>query len=198
MKDWTGNKKSTFTTLGASSHSDHEREVNDYYATEPRVIDELFERENFSDSIWECACGEGHLSKEMHKYAKSILSTDLIDRGFGVGGIDFLQVQDVWNGDIITNPPYKFAQEFIEHSILLQSKSDVAGLKIAMFLKLTFLEGQKRKKLFEKHPPKVIYVYSSRRQCGINGKFEGSSASCYAWFVWEKDFRGEPIIRWIN
>lgn len=86
MKDWTGNKKSTFTTLGASSHSDHEREKNDYYATEPRVIDELFERENFSDTIWECSCGEGHLSKEMHKYAKSILSTDLIDRGFGVGG----------------------------------------------------------------------------------------------------------------
>ena len=60
MKDWTGNKKSIFTTLGASSHSDHEREINDYYATEPRVIDELFERENFSDTIWECACGEGH------------------------------------------------------------------------------------------------------------------------------------------
>lgn len=199
MKDWTGNKKSTFTTLGASSHSDHEREKNDYYATDPRVIDELFERENFSDSIWECACGEGHLSKEMHKYAKSIFSTDLIDRGFGIAGVDFLKVEDTWNGDIITNPPYKYAQEFVEHAMELIEKSEVVGLKVAMFLKLTFLEGQKRQKLFKKYPPKVIYVYSSRRKCALNGDFEktGSSASCYAWFVWEKGFKGEPIIRWI-
>lgn len=199
MKDWTGNKKSTFTTLGASSHSDHEREANDYYATEPRVIDELFERENFTDTIWECACGEGHLSKEMHKYAKSILSTDLIDRGFGTSGIDFLKVDDVWNGDIITNPPYKFAQEFVEHAMELIEKSEVADLKVAMFLKLTFLEGQARRKMFEKYPPKVVYVYSQRRKCALNGEFEktGSSASAYAWFVWQKDFVGDPIIKWI-
>lgn len=199
MKDWTGNKKSTFTTLGASSHSDHEREQHDYYATEPRVIDELFEKENFSDIIWECSCGEGHLSKEMEKYAKSILSTDLIDRGFGVGGVDFLKTDDEWNGDIITNPPYRYAQEFVEHAIKLIEKSEVSGLKVAMFLKLTFLEGQKRRKFFEKHPPKVIYVYSSRRKCALNGNFDntGSSASCYAWFVWEKGFKGEPTIRWI-
>jgi len=197
MKDWTGNKKSIFTTLGASSHSDHEREKNDYYATEPRVIDELFEKENFSDNIWECACGEGHLSKEMRKYSKSILSTDLIDRGYGVGGVDFLKTDDVWNGDIITNPPYKYAQEFVEHSMELIKKSEVSNLKVAMFLKLTFLEGQKRKKLFKKYPPKIIYVYSSRRQCGLNGKFEGSSASCYAWFVWEKEYTGKPTIEWI-
>lgn len=199
MKDWTGNKKSIFTTLGASSHSDHEREINDYYATEPRVIDELFERENFSDTIWECACGEGHLSKEMHKYAKSILSTDLIDRGFGTSGVDFLKVEDVWNGDIITNPPYKFAQDFVEHAMKLIEKSDVADLKVAMFLKLTFLEGQARKKMFEKYPPKVIYVYSQRRKCALNGEFEktGSSASAYAWFIWQKGFVGNPIIKWI-
>jgi hypothetical protein len=197
MKDWTGNKKSIFTTLGASSHSDHEREKHDYYATEPRVIDELFEREKFSDNIWECACGEGHLSKEIQKYTNSILSTDLIDRGFGTGNIDFLNINDVWNGDIITNPPYKYAQEFVEHAMKLIEKSELSGLKVAMFLKITFLEGQKRKELFKKYPPKVIYVYSSRRQCGLNGKFEGSSASCYAWFVWEKGFTGDPVIKWI-
>jgi len=199
MKDWTGNKRTTFATLGASNHSEHERQENDYYATDPKTIDALFAVENFKDTIWEPACGEGHLSKKMEKHGKSVLSTDLIDRGYGTSGIDFLKTWDAWNGDIITNPPYKYAQEFVEHAMELIKKSDVADLKVAMFLKLTFLEGQKRKKLFEKYPPKVVYVFSQRQKCAINGDFEntGSSAACYAWFVWQKDYKEETIIRWI-
>lgn len=199
MKDWTGNKKSTFATLGASSHSDHDRQEDDYYATEPRVIDELFERERFGDVILEPACGEGHLSKEMEKYAKTIISEDLVYRGYGQGGVDFLKSTGKFDGDIITNPPYKYAQEFVEKSLELINNSEVADLKVAMFLKLTFLEGQKRKKFFEKYPPEIIYVYSSRRKCALNGKFDetGSSAAAYAWFIWRKSFSGEPTIKWI-
>lgn len=200
MKDWTGNKRTTFATLGASSHSEHDREENDYYATDPKTIAPLFEVENFSDMIWEPACGGGHLAKEMEEnYCKSVLSTDLVYRGYGTGDIDFLASTDAWNGDIITNPPYKFAQEFVEHAMGLIEKSDVAYLKVAMFLKLTFLEGQKRRKMFEKYPPKVVYVFSQRQKCAINGDFEntGSSAACYAWFVWQKDFKGDTIVKWI-
>lgn len=67
-----------------------------------------------------------------------------------------------------------------------------------MFLKLQFLEGKNRKKFFKENPPKVVYVSSSRLECGINGKFSGTSAVAYAWFVWEKGFKGEPVIRWFN
>lgn len=191
MKDWTGNKRTIFSTLGASSHSEHDREENDYYATDPSTIDALFKVENFGDTIWEPACGEGHLSKKIEKYGKSVLSTDLIQRGYGTGDINFLQEKEVWNGDIITNPPYKYAQEFVEHSMELIEKSDVGGLKVAMFLKLTFLEGQKRKNLFEKYPPRYVYVFSQRQKCAINGDFEntGSSAACYAWFVWYQNYK---------
>ena len=45
-KDWTGNKATTFATLGASSHSKHDREENDYYATDPSTIEKLFKRES--------------------------------------------------------------------------------------------------------------------------------------------------------
>lgn len=198
--DWTGNSKTTFSTLGASSHSEHEREQNDYYATDPKCIHDLFAVEDFSDTIWEPACGEGHLSKIMvEKYNKSVLSTDLIYRDYGMGGVDFLQEDVVWNGDIITNPPYKYAQEFIEHSFEVIKGSTVHPQRIAMFLKLTFLEGNARKKLFKKYPPKTIYVYSKRQKCALNGDFSGtgSSAVAYAWFVWEKGFTGDPIIKWI-
>lgn len=74
------------------------------------------------------------------------------------------------------------------------------GTKIAMFLKLTFLEGQKRKAMFEKYPPKRVYVSSSRLNCAKNGDFSSKEASAvaYAWFVWEKGFKGNPEIHWFN
>lgn len=196
-KDWVGDTHGMFVTIGSSSHTDHDRAEHDYYATEPCVIDELFAVEQFSGNIWEPACGEGHLSKEIEKYAK-VLSTDLIDRGYGEGNIDFLEqdsTKHMWLGDIITNPPYKYAQDFVEKAMDLICP----GFKVAMFLKLTFLEGKKRREMFNKYPPKMIYVYSSRRKCAMNGNFDayGSSASCYAWFVWEKGFTGDPTIKWL-
>lgn len=194
MKDWTGNNKTAYANLGASNHSDREREVNDYYATEPSAIDDLFKREHFDDYIWEPSCGEGHLSKRMTELGKEVYSSDLIDRGYGNEFQDFLDWKGGYpTGDIITNPPYKYAQEFCEKALQVTSQ------KVAMFLKLTFLEGQKRKVFFEKYPPRTIYVFSKRKDCALNGNFKTSqgSAVAYAWFVWEKGFNGAPIIKWI-
>ena len=61
-KDWIGNRNSIYTTLGASNHTDENRQQHDYYATEPRAMELLLAEEQFSSVIWECACGEGHLS----------------------------------------------------------------------------------------------------------------------------------------
>lgn len=151
--------------------------------------------ETFSN-VWENACGQGHLAKVLMEKGTLSKATDLIDRGYGKGGVDFLLETEKWDGDIITNPPYSMAQEFVENSMELISE----GKKVAMFLKLTFLEGKARKKLFKKYPPKIIYVSSSRLKCAINGNFEktGSSAAAYAWFIWEKGFTGDPIIKWFN
>lgn len=68
-----------------------------------------------------------------------------------------------------------------------------------MFLKIQFLEGQARKKLFEEYPPKYVYVNSKRQLCAMNGNFKKykAIAICYCWFIWEKGWKGEPRIRWI-
>lgn len=200
-KDWTGNGKSIYTTLGASNHSDGEREINDYYATDPEALVSLLDRETFSPYVWECACGGGHLSQVLDDYCYDVKSSDIIDRGYeGTEIIDFLKVtkEDIKNDvsrDIITNPPYKYAKEFVEHALDISMDS----VKVAMFLKLQFLEGQARRELFKKYPPKTIYVFSSRVKCAKNGEFENisSSAVAYAWFIWEKGFKGNPSIKWI-
>lgn len=202
MKDWKGNQNSIYKTLGASNHTTEEREQHDYYATDPKAVEILLEHEKFSRYIWECACGEGHISNVLETYGHDVKSTDIIDRGYpGTQIVDFLAVQksDIdmdYSRDIITNPPYKYAKEFVEKALEISMDTT----KVAMFLKLTFLEGQQRKKMFQKHPPKRIYVFSGRVKCAKNGAFAelGSSAVCYAWFVWEKGFSGDPIIKWVN
>ena len=209
-KNWIGNLNSIYKTLGASNHTVEDREENDYYATDPRAAELLLELETFHKNIWEPACGEGYLSEVFKKARHKVLSTDLIYRGYGKGDVDFLNFkgENKWHGDIITNPPYKFAQDFVEKGISLIKPNN----KLALFLKIQFLEGKKRKKLFEKYPPKTVYVSSSRLLCAKNGKFApivngrriakqgyvSSSAVAYAWFVWVKEFKGAPIIRWFN
>ena len=195
-KDWTGNKNSVYKTLAASSHADGEREENDFYATEPKALELLLEKETFNEFVWECACGMGHLSKVLENKGYRVFSSDLVYRGYGVGGCDFLKQETKFSGDIITNPPYKFATEFVYKALDLIDE----GNKVAMFLKIQFLEGKERRKLFDKYPPKKVYVSTSRLKCAINGDFANvkSSAVCYAWFVWEKGYKGLPTIEWIN
>ena len=151
MKDWTGNSRSAFAALGARNYALEEREANDYYATEPKALELLLDKETFSPYVWECACGEGHLSKVLERHGYKVMSTDLIYRGYGEGGVDFLkQNQEVkFCGDIITNPPYKYALEFVKHALEVITE----GHRVAMFLKIQFLEGKERRKFFDMTPP---------------------------------------------
>lgn len=85
MKDWTGNENSVFSIIGSSVHSKEDREVNDYYSTDPIAIDYLLKYEKFDEKVWECACGNGNLSKRLQWFGYNVTSTDLVYRGFGGG-----------------------------------------------------------------------------------------------------------------
>jgi hypothetical protein len=195
-KDWTGNNVSYITTNGFANNRKHDREQNDYYATEPKAVEMLLELESFGGDVWECACGEGHLSEAMRNKNINVYASDIVNRGYGEV-YDFLSKDNKeWNGDIITNPPYKYAYEFIEKALKITKK----GNKVAMFLPIRYLEGKARKKLFRKYPPKKVYVSSSRLKCAINGNFDKmkGSATSYAWFVWKNGYKGKTTLDWFN
>lgn len=146
-----GGNQFVFSTLGASNHVADERAANDYYATDPRAVEMLLQMETFAPVIWEPACGEGHISKVLAAHGYEVISTDLIYRGFGdPEPLNFLEeTLDGFEGDIITNPPYSVGLQFVERAL----ESVRPGGKVAMFLKVQFLEGKRRGEFFKKSPP---------------------------------------------
>ena len=190
----------TFITLGANNHTDVEREKDDFYATPPLAVRELLNLELFNTNIWEPCCGMNHITAVLRNNLYNVRTSDIVDRVHdgSVEIIDFLSYQDTWDGDIITNPPFKYATEFVYKCLDILKP----GAKLAMFLKLTFLETKKRKKLFKKYPPKVIYISSSRLGCSQTGTFDKTgnavSAVAYCWYIWEKGYKGDTILKWFN
>jgi hypothetical protein len=151
-KDWTGNGNSIFKTLGASNHTDKERESKDFYATDPIAIDLLIKKVWLPKQILEPACGSGCLSVRLEELGHDVKSYDLVERGYGEKKDFFSMTQPPFTGDyaIVTNPPYKFAKEFVLHALELVPD----GSLVCMFLKTTFAEGKGRfNSLFRIYPP---------------------------------------------
>lgn len=175
------------------------RVENDFYATHPDSTKALLEVEEIIYPVLEPACGAGHISKLLDSLKTK--STDLIDRGYGFSGIDFLEENfndyDYEFNTVITNPPFNLFQEFVEKAL------KVAKKKVIMFGKLQALEGQKRATFLETTPLKTVYVFKKRQQPMRNGKeFDDngnkmSSTMAFAWYVWEIGYEGEPIIKWL-
>ena len=188
-----------FVTTGSSNHTSKNRSDNDLYTTDPKALERLLEVKKLHSSVWECACGLGHLSEVLRANGYKVLSSDIKNYGYihQTDEIDFLSYSQKGtkaNLDIVTNPPYLKALEFCAKALEIIND----GYYVVMFLRLQFLEGKKRKAFFDKFPPKEIYVFSDRINCldpfGENPK---SSAICYAWFIWEKGFQGNPSIYWL-
>ena len=104
----------------AGGNPDRGRVENDFYATDPKSTRALLDEVKFQGSFLEPCCGQGHISEVIKEYYPDaeIISQDLVDRGYGKTGIDFLTYEfDRKFDNVITNPPFKFAQEFIEKSL---------------------------------------------------------------------------------
>jgi hypothetical protein len=111
---------------------------------------------------------------------------------------DFMKFKKIPNKkmDILTNPPFVRAKDFVETSMKLLRP----GRKLALLLRLSFLEGQRRKLMFEKYPPKYVFVFSARLPRMHLFKYKGhkgSSLMAFAWFVWEKNYKGPTVVEWL-
>jgi hypothetical protein len=166
----------------------------DFYPTPAWATHALIQNEYFSGTIWEAACGDGAMSRVLTKTGCKVYSSDLYDRGYGDGGVDFLKTKKRFD-NIVTNPPFHSAQEFAERAVRM------ANDKVALLLRLAFLEGGHRARtIFSKTPPTRVWVFSERitfYKAGAERK--GSGTTAYAWFVWDKSEEDAATqLKWIE
>jgi hypothetical protein len=165
----------------------------DFFPTPAWATFALIENEEFKGEIWECACGDGSMSRVLEHTDQTIISSDLYDRGYGEVGIDFLSSPRS-SENIVTNPPYNSAEGFVRSGIQKANK------KFALLLRLAFLEGANRAKtIFTQTPPSRVWVFSERitfYPVGIEPK--GSGTTAYAWFVWDKNATSNTELRWFK
>lgn len=170
------------------------REPDDFYPTPPEGTRALLSVEQFDGDIWEPACGDGAISRELEAAGYTVHSTDLIDRGYGVGGVDFLLDYQTRAANIITNPPFKFAEEFVRHAL-----TRTTG-KVAMLARLAWLEGIQRGRFFQSSPLARVWVFSARlhmQRARAATKTDAGGMIAFAWFVWEHGWRDAPRLGWL-
>lgn len=182
-----------YSTLGASNHATGERAQYDLYCTHPKAVEELLKLEQFYPQIWEPCDGLGHISDTLAENGYDVRRSDITTRNRDIEQLDFLLYNGKeWQGDIITNPPYSCATDMVRKALSVVAD----GCKVAMWLRILFLESKHRQELFREFPPKQIWVSSTRIPCSDrDGNFRGS-AQGYAWYIWEKGYKGETKIDW--
>ena len=164
----------------------------DFFPTPAWATHALIESERFVGDIWECACGDGAMSRVLETVA-TVKSSDLYERGYGDAGIDFLEASHAVD-NIVTNPPFNAAEAFVRQGVQLANK------KFALLLRLAFLEGGNRANtIFTDTPPSRVWVFSERITFYPAGaEKKGSGTTAYAWFVWDKEAPSGTELKWLK
>lgn len=174
------------------------RQKQDYYATHPSVTSDILDFEIFHNEILEPCCGGGFMAQTIQEAGYSVTASDLIDRGYGKGGVDFL-ISDypVGKYDVITNPPYTNVVDFIQKAL------SICKNKVAILMPLRYLSSVERfDAIYATCPPARVYCYVNRICIAKNGEFDkyesGQNLEIYAWYIWERGFKGETTLKWIK
>lgn len=162
------------------------RQDGDFYPTPEYVTEALLANYTFDGVIWECACGDGRLSEVLKRHGYHVVSTDLVDRGYfdrTPAPIDFL-LENTRMNNIVTNPPFSPAYEFIEQGLRLADKS------LALLLPVRYLTGKRRAKLYKSNPPTKIIIIPNK----VDFIGNANPVMEFAWFVWDKSKTGSEIV----
>lgn len=166
-----------------------EREKDDFYPTPPTLTRPLLRLERFDGDVWECACGDGAIGREFTgalRLRDKCINTDLVYRGYGRGGVDFLMERALLAPNIVTNPPFKMWRAFAEHAHALGAE------KVVFLGRLLNLEGAANRRMFEATGLTRIWIATRRVNFlppGALSKGHGTVIA-YAWFVWQRGHTG--------
>lgn len=177
-------------TKGHKGTSNFDKVAHEWYVEPTWVVAALLEVEAFDGPVWDPACGGGNIPKTCKTYGLQAYGSDLVDRGYGQTGVDFLKVTKTNAKHIITNPPFTLAEAFIRHA-----RSLVPG-KIAVLQRLAFLESTSRDQLFADHPISRVWVSRKRVSMPPGGTDIPATGGTvpFAWYVWDPDHTGPTVL----
>jgi hypothetical protein len=180
------------TRLAGVAVDAENRQRDDFYPTPPEGIRALLSVERFDGPIWEPACGDGAISRVLIDCGYTVISSDLVDRGYGESRVDFLMEWQSRAPNIVTNAPFKLLDAFMRHAVHLYTG------KVALLMRLQCLGGQKRGRFYQATPPARVLVFSRRLPSWRNGEVGiGSSMFDYAWYVWDHAHQGKTTVEWL-
>lgn len=171
---------------------------NDDFPTPPWATRALMEHvlsdeDTQRQTCLEPACGRGYMSETLKEYFERVIASDIEDYGYGKVD-DFLNQKDFQNIDwVITNPPFKHAEAFINRGL------SCANIGVAVLVRTVFIESIGRyMRLFSKNPPNTLAQFSERVPI-VRGKIDpkASSATGYAWLIWQKKQKASAKVVWI-
>lgn len=174
---------------------------NEFYPTPPEAVRALLSVERFDGSIWEPACGDGGIAKVLAETGHEVVSTDLMDYGYGEAGVDFLEQYRPRARHIVTNPPYGFglADAFAVKSLWLTRQT---GGKVAFLLNLQSLCHVKRTRWWRANRPARIWMIDNivcwpdaRHGYGQAPRY--FSKHRYCWVIWDANHKGATEIDWL-
>jgi hypothetical protein len=188
----------------SASHGEagYERAANDFYPTEPWVTRALCQAVEFDNRgiLWEPACGDGRMAKELDRWHAAVVASDIADYGFGETGRDFLDPATVkWLADlragaiaaIVTNPPFDQAVAFITRALELTRPSEG---RVAILQRHEFDAPAKNHPLFA--PPFAAKLILHKRP-RWSDEDKASPRFPYSWYIWDWRHQGPPVLRYL-
>lgn len=172
----------------------------EFYPTPPSAIRALLSVERFEGDIWEPACGDGAISRELVAAGYDVIATDITDWGYGYPGYDFLTLENPFARNIVTNPPYGWglADRFVEKGLAFTAET---GGRVAMLLNIASLCHPKRHDDFVHQPPSVIYALDECVCFPLGDPTRATTHTLkhrYAWLIWDHAHKGDSVIRWLS
>jgi hypothetical protein len=171
---------------------------DDCYDTPPEAVHALIAAERLPHRLWEPCCGTGNIVRVLRQAGHEVIATDLNARGCpdSLSRIDFLLERRVPEGTeaIITNPPFKLAEQFVAHALELCPR-------VVMLLRLAFLEGERRRGILEDRGLARVHVFRRRLPMMHRAGWQGpkaSSAMAFAWFAWDRAHTGPAILNRVS
>lgn len=174
-----------------------ERHPEDWYIEPEWVSTRLFQQETFEGDIWEPSCGIGRIAQSAFAAGYTVHATDSVDRGYG-DVFDFRNApDDVRVDNIVTNPPFGIADEYVRKALR------IADNKVAMMLPAGWTQGDERSRWMETTPLHMVYFITPRPSMPpgpviMAGLAPGNGTTDYAWFVWEKGYTGPRQFGWVR